>query len=128
MMGMMTSPTSELTMVPKAAPMITPTARSMTLPRMANFLKSSSIARSPGIVATRTPSVYHRSRGRNTCGAAGPASQIVGPGGRLLVDQSRMHHGVADRRLRLVRQRDHGQPHGIGALAEHRKRVFGRRR
>src|SRR5882672_12608236 len=41
MIGMMTSPTSELTMAPKAAPMITPTARSTTLPRRANFLKSS---------------------------------------------------------------------------------------
>src|SRR6201992_2181489 len=41
--GMMMSLTSELTMPVKDAPMITPTARSMTLPRMANFLNSSSI-------------------------------------------------------------------------------------
>src|SRR3974390_2618433 len=39
--GMMMSPTSEFTMAPKAAPMITPIARSTTLPRIANFLKSS---------------------------------------------------------------------------------------
>src|ERR1043166_6315685 len=40
---MMISATTELTIAPKAAPMITPTARSTTLPRMANFLNSSSI-------------------------------------------------------------------------------------
>ena len=39
--GMITSPTSEDTMLPKAAPMITPIARSTTLPFSANFLKSS---------------------------------------------------------------------------------------
>src|SRR6187200_1571907 len=38
------SPTSDVTIAPNAAPMMTPTARSTTLPRMANFLNSSSIA------------------------------------------------------------------------------------
>ena len=38
--GMMTSLTSELTIFPKAAPMMIPTAMSTTLPRMANFLNS----------------------------------------------------------------------------------------
>ena len=38
--GMMTSLTSEVTIVPKAAPMMTPTARSTTLPRIANSLNS----------------------------------------------------------------------------------------
>ncbi len=47
MMGMMTSPTSELTMAPKAAPpMMTPTARSTTLPFIANSLNSFSMAKS----------------------------------------------------------------------------------
>jgi len=41
--GMMISLTSELTILPKAAPMITPMARSSTLPRMANSLNSSNI-------------------------------------------------------------------------------------
>src|SRR5476649_2635532 len=45
-----------------------------------------------------------------------------------LIDQPGMHHGVANHRLRLVRQRHHRQPHGIGALAKHRERIFGRRR
>jgi hypothetical protein len=42
--GMMMSSTSDLTMVEKAAPMITPTAMSITLPRSANSLNSFSIA------------------------------------------------------------------------------------
>ena len=38
--GNITSVTSELTILPKAAPITTPTARSMTLPFMANSLNS----------------------------------------------------------------------------------------
>ncbi len=45
--GMMTSVTSELTMVPKAAPMMMPTAMSRTLPRMANSLNSLNICGPP---------------------------------------------------------------------------------
>src|SRR4029078_8638508 len=47
MIGMMMSVTSESTILPKAAPMITPMARSTTLPRNANFLNSWSICISP---------------------------------------------------------------------------------
>ena len=36
MIGMMMSATSEVTIAPKAAPMMTPTARSTTLPLIAN--------------------------------------------------------------------------------------------
>src|SRR3954447_19169583 len=43
MIGMMMSSTSEVTMAPNATPMTTPTARSTTLPRRANFLNSSNI-------------------------------------------------------------------------------------
>lgn len=39
--GMKMSLTSDVVIVPNAAPMITPTAMSMTFPRMANALKSS---------------------------------------------------------------------------------------
>src|SRR5208282_1422921 len=129
MMGMMTSPTSELTMLPNAAPMITPTARSMTLPRMANFLKSSSIANPPGMCrssitrASRVKS-FRRLAGRNDSGCFPPHF----PFRRSLIDQARMHHGVSNRRLRLVRQCHHGQSHRVGAFAEYRKRVFGGRR
>src|SRR5262245_59700720 len=45
--GMITSLTSEVTILPNAAPMITPTARSMTFPRAANSLNSFSIALPP---------------------------------------------------------------------------------
>src|SRR2546426_11564937 len=38
--GMITSSTTDATIFPKAAPMMTPTAISMTLPRMANSLNS----------------------------------------------------------------------------------------
>jgi len=41
--GMMMSPTSEVTMPPKATPMMTPTARSTTLPFKANSRNSLSI-------------------------------------------------------------------------------------
>src|SRR5712664_2306387 len=41
--GMITSSTSDETVFPKAAPIITPTAKSMTLPRMANSLNSFSM-------------------------------------------------------------------------------------
>src|SRR5471032_511496 len=51
--GMMTSLTSELTMPVKEAPMITPTARSTTVPRTANFLNSSIRAMEPSIVAKK---------------------------------------------------------------------------
>ena len=40
MAGMMMSLTSDVTILPKAAPMITPTAMSTTLPLMANSLNS----------------------------------------------------------------------------------------
>jgi hypothetical protein len=49
--GMKTSPTSESMILPNAAPMITPIARSTTLPRRANFLNSSSMATSVAIGA-----------------------------------------------------------------------------
>src|SRR5882757_7572847 len=59
MTGMITSATSDETMLPKAAPMITPTARSTTLPRNANFLNSSSKA-CPFVAAlVDQPGVHH---------------------------------------------------------------------
>src|SRR6185436_13667595 len=70
MIGMMMSPTSEVTMAPKAAPMMTPTARSTTLPFIANSRNSFSMLRPP-------------SRG---------SDEALGG----LVDQACMHHGVAD--------------------------------
>ena len=54
MIGMMMSLTSESTILPKAAPMITPMARSTTLPRIANFLNSWSIVPSMRCQDTRS--------------------------------------------------------------------------
>ena len=39
MIGMIMSPTKEFIIAPNAAPMMTPTARSTTLPRKANFFE-----------------------------------------------------------------------------------------
>src|ERR1700688_3317816 len=94
MIGIRMSATSDWTMVPNAAPMMTPTARSTTFPRNAKFLNSSSIAPSR------------------------PAPT------RTLVDQPGMHHGGADRRPGGGADRHHRQPYGVVAFAENRQRVF----
>src|SRR5437660_1740868 len=54
------SPTNELTIAPNAAPIMTPMARSTTLPRSANFLNSSSIV--PLNPHRPHPEEAHRSR------------------------------------------------------------------
>src|SRR5215467_2559995 len=64
-MGDMISPTSELTMAPKAAPMITPMARSTAFPRSENFLNSSIMGRSRVLIQA-APAVRHsRARRRS---------------------------------------------------------------
>src|SRR2546422_9340233 len=77
MIGMMMSPTSEVTIAPKAAPMMTPTARSTTLPFIANSRNSFSTlepsVRSPGEeFAMRTKSIdqagmHHRAAHGDAC-------------------------------------------------------------
>src|SRR6185437_13542322 len=65
--GMMMSVTSESTILPKAAPMITPMARSTTLPRNANFLNSWSMCISPSAHAKpdqQSRNRQHRKGGR----------------------------------------------------------------
>src|SRR5450432_2352554 len=106
MMGMMISPTSEVTMPPNAAPMMTPTARSTTLPFMANSRNSFSI---------RKP----------FCSTSLTATGIAAEGS---VDQARMHHGAAHRHARGLGHRHHRQPQLLVDLAEQRQRVFHRRR
>src|SRR6185369_14144773 len=81
MIGMMMSPTSEVTMAPKAAPMMTPTARSTTLPFMANSRNSFSMSYPP-----------LRWSGEDSAS----------------VDQAGMDHGIADHlagRRRHIHQR-----------------------
>src|SRR5262249_32216534 len=101
MSGMTISPTSELTIAPNAAPIITPTARSTTLPRMANFLNSSSIGPSPQLLDMTKAKDASRS------GAKQAAAQ---PSNSASIDQSGMYHGLADRNLRLLGGRHHRQP------------------
>src|SRR5713101_6629525 len=103
MIGMMMSPTSEVTMAPKAAPMMTPTARSTTLPFIANSRNSLSIC-SPFSSASPTGTV------------------------ESLVDQAGMDHGAAHRHAGGLRHRHHRQPQRLVHLAEQRQRVFHRRR
>src|SRR4029077_13112958 len=83
MIGMMMSPTSEATMAPKAAPMMTPTARSTTLPFIANSRNSFSMV-------DFLPGLSDEARGG------------------ISVDQAAVDHGVADHlagRRRHVHQR-----------------------
>src|SRR5262249_42556306 len=98
MMGMITSPTSELTMAPKAAPMMTPTARSTTLPFIANSRNSFSIAVTLRLCAARS------------------------------VDQAGMDHGAAHGGAGRLGDRHHRQPQPLLQLAEQRHRIFDRRR
>src|SRR5215475_14168333 len=101
MIGMMMSPTSEVTIAPKAAPMMTPTARSTTLPFMANSRNSFSIGKVPQSLAKRA-------------GSTG------------LVDQARVHHRAAHRDAGRLGDWHHRQPQLLVQLAEQRHRIFDR--
>src|SRR5689334_11620783 len=69
---MMMSVTSESTILPKAAPMMTPTARSTTLPRNANFLNSWSMVPSSGDAEPDKQSRYrHHGKGGRKQNRAG---------------------------------------------------------
>src|SRR6266496_811657 len=103
---MMTSPTSEVTMAPNAAPMMTPTARSTTLPFIANSRNS---------LSTRNLFFSTPPTGSTT---AEPTASVEQPG---------MHHGAADRGARRFRHRHHRQAQLLVHLAEQRHRIFDRR-
>src|SRR5277367_1171427 len=121
MIGMMMSLTSELTIAPNAAPMMTPTARSTTLPRIANFLNSSSIGHPSAWVDRRLPAERRLLLARRSAAA----SKF---GATLSVDQAGMHHGFTHCGLGLLACRHHGQPHVRRALADQRQRIFDRSR
>src|SRR5262249_51799913 len=114
---MTTSATKELTIAPNAAPIITPTARSTTLPRMANFLNSSSIG---------PPPIDDRSQ--RTLSRSGANQAAAQPSNRASIDQPGVHHGLADQGLRLFGGRHHRQPQRIGAFTDQRQRIFDRSR
>src|SRR5215204_1462374 len=117
MIGMMMSPTSEVTIAPKAAPMMTPTARSTTLPFIANSRNSFSILacplRSSGEVSRRLGSLIDSDFIRTGLQFPGLTRFLhANPGStsleNALVDKAGMHHGVADHlagRRRHVHQR-----------------------
>src|SRR6185437_12322993 len=121
MIGMMMSPTSDCTMLLKATPMITPTARSMTLPRKANFLKSSSIDSSAvrSFDLRSSPAKGETSLRRRWIPACARRGGVT-----ALVDQAGVYHRLAHGRSRLVRQLYHRQPYRVRAFAEQRQRVF----
>src|SRR4030095_8150846 len=104
MIGMMMSPTSDVTIAPKAAPMITPTARSTTLPFIANSRNSFSMLASPlrssGVVSHHPGSLI------------GSDSPEPGPTSleNALIDQAGMHHGAAHGDSRRLGHRHHRQP------------------
>src|SRR5262245_24917819 len=100
--GITRSPTSEFTIPEKAAPMMTPTAKSTTLPRSANFLNSSSMT-------------VHLA-------AHGP----FGRRSPTLVDQTRVNHRLPHGGLGVPASRHHRQPHCVGALADERHRILDR--
>src|ERR1700730_14665921 len=105
MIGMMISPTSEVTMPPKAAPMMTPTARSTTLPFIANSRNSFS-----------TLETFVLSSGKKRRGSPQDS-----------VDQAGMHHGAAHGDAGGLGYRHHRQAQLLLQLAEQRQRVFDRR-
>src|SRR5436309_1487845 len=104
--GMMMSPTSEVTMPPKAAPMMTPTARSTTLPFIANSRNSFS-TRNPLSSTSRTGRLMTVTEGS--------------------VEQARMHHGIADHLGRRRRHRHQRQTHFLLDPAEQLEAMLGAR-
>src|SRR6516164_5408450 len=104
MTGMITSLTSELTMAPNAAPIMTPTARSTTLPFIANSRNSFSI-----------PEPLFR---------VSPWKARAWSGS---VDQARMYHRAADRRTGGFGHRDHRKSQRLIHLAEQRHCILDRR-
>src|SRR5579871_2527112 len=129
MIGMMMSVTSESTILPKAAPMITPIARSTTLPRNANFLNSWSMCIS-------SPSGYaepdeqsrnrHHGKGGREQDRRGvlldPDVELLGEHERVRRRRQRRHH---QRRLSSDRfevdepRQHHGRKQGLHEELDH---------
>src|ERR1700712_1464966 len=110
MIGMMTSPTSEVTIAPKAAPMMTPTARSTTLPFIANSRNSFSIC-SPFSSASRTGRLMADRSWRTDLGGQILGGQTHDDNDEGLVDQAGIDHGIADHLAGWRRHRHQRQAH-----------------
>src|SRR3954452_19944314 len=105
MVGMTMSTTAEFTIDPKAAPMMTPTARSMTLPLIANSRNSFSMTPrvfNPRVAWSFDPDVRCNAADRDANGGDGPLARSV--------DQARMHHGVPDHLPGWLSDRHQRQP------------------
>src|SRR5262245_28694185 len=76
---MMTSPTSESTILPKAPPMMTPTARSITLPLTANSLNSDAKLTFRLLLAHRRVLVRPAPPRRRACRTVGGRRAAVKP-------------------------------------------------
>src|SRR5262249_58027559 len=109
MTGVRMSPTSELTMAPKAAPMITPIARSTALPRNANFLNSSSMRCSHAAPAGSSVDAAARRVGRVFAAHDLLDGKCQSARGRL-VGQAGVDHCLAPGGTRFLPPRDPSQP------------------
>src|SRR5215470_2016837 len=124
--GMRMSPTKDVTILPKAAPMTTPTASSTTLPRMMNSLNSRSMwpsSRSAGDGSVSLPSqerrhvqvLFARHVGIGARIRRNPAAPVLGRGGATAPGRARHVHHLAAGLARLLplgeAGGDHGDPH-----------------
>src|SRR3984957_7040703 len=118
MIGMMISATIELTIAPNAAPIMTPTARSTTLPFIAKSRNSFSIqllpwlstaasnGPNPAPVQDRNSSLYFKAFSSRE-----PASTSLE---NALIDQTGMHHGATHRHARGFGDLHHREPQRLG--------------
>src|SRR3954471_13738038 len=93
--------TRESTILPNAAPMITPTARSTTFPRKANFLNSSNMPIPPGRCCyplNAWVASYEKVRRCDSCVKGGDLShaRIAHPSGGDQPVPDEQHHHSAD--------------------------------
>src|SRR5215813_10597328 len=115
MVGMMMSFTSEVTIAPNAAPMMTPTARSTTLPFIANSRNSFSMA---GSVESSVDQA-----GMHHGAAHGNARRLGDRHHRqpqLLVHLAEQRHGVLDRRRTGLHEQIGVQRHQLVVQLERR--------
>src|ERR1700723_904285 len=124
---MMMSATIEVTIAPNAAPMMTPTARSTTLPFIAKSRNSFSIQLPPLAIHRRKqrPQSSPRSGLKpisyfDAFSSCEPASTSLE---NALIDQTGMHHGTTHRHARGFGHRHHRQPQRLVHLAEQRECV-----
>src|SRR6185312_16964206 len=117
--GMMMSLTSDVTILPKAAPMMTPMARSTTLPRMANSRNSRSMTNPRALLPAPSSRQGRRTRKRRE-------SSVVHPSGlQQVADRQPCADGSQDQPKRDNHRRRHTRAcptrdaPGRGAMLRH---------